>query len=438
MFNAHGGHLLMSSKERDRKAILEQVKLGVLNLKQASIRLHISYRQMKRIWRRYQQSGDVGLIHQSRGRPSHRKFDDSFRAQVLEHYTSRFMGFGPTFASEKLADLGLVLHADTLRGWLISEGLWHRKRKRKAHFQRRERRKRFGELLQLDGSIHRWFGPAGDYYCLMVLIDDATGIRHSHMAKGETVEATLTVLKEWIERYGIPQEIYVDLKTVYISPKGKASIEEQLKGIEDGASIFEQVCKRLGIKITKAYSPQAKGRVERAHGVYQDRLCKEIQLNKLNTVAHVNKFLSSDFDIGLNDKFAIEPADIADGHVSLQKNQNLEELICWEYQRQIQNDFTVRFKNQFYQLQVDGKQIKPKQKVIVRVLLDGSVQLVHNKQKLKYKQLKEKPLNKPKQKEKLTPKQRSAIARKSTQSTPWRQFNPGWLKQGKKKVSAIS
>ena len=130
-----GDYLLMSQKERDRKALLEAVKSGHLKLKEAAERMCLSYRQSKRLWSKYLKLGDSGVIHQNRGKRSHRSFDSDFKQQVLMRYEESYMGFGPTFAAEKLAEEGFVLNDETLRGWLLRAGLWQKKRKRKAQRQ---------------------------------------------------------------------------------------------------------------------------------------------------------------------------------------------------------------------------------------------------------------------------------------------------------------
>ncbi len=432
------GHLLMNQQERDRKALMEAVKSGHISLRAAGQRLGLSYRQTKRIWRRFQTEGDIGLIHKSRGRESNHSVSCDHKAKVLLRYQTRYLGFGPTFAAEKLMEEELLVNAETLRLWLLAAGLWEPKRKRKHNYQRRERRQQFGELLQLDGSIHRWFGPDAGYQCLMVLIDDATGIRHAHMASGETLEATLQILKEWIELHGIPQAIYVDLKTVYVSPKGSVTIEEELKGKKPGASVFEQVCNRLGIEIIKAYSPQAKGRVERCHGVYQDRLVKEIGLNGFTGIEEVNAYLKSGFTEGLNDKFAINPVKETDGHVSLQAEQCLNELLRREYKRQVQNDLVVQFRNEIYQITGKPGHVVPKQDIGVQVLLDGTVRLVLEGQILDYRKLAERPQRKEKLKEKMTPEQLSKTRLKHSKDSPWRKFNPDWLNKSQKSTEPAS
>lgn len=232
---------MMSQKERERKVFLEQVKQGYLTLKEAAVLMNISYRQAKRLYSGYRAQGDAALVHKRRGCVSNRAFPTAFKDQVLTRYRVTYEGFGPTLAAEKLAKEGYYLHPDTLRKWLLAAGLWQCQTKPLKHRKRRARKARFGELLQLDGSIHAWFGPCA-----------------------------------WIARYGIPKALYVDLKNLYV---GKIKLhDEALIQINQAFSVFANACQKLGIAIIKAYSPQAKGRVERSHQVYQDRLVKEIRL----------------------------------------------------------------------------------------------------------------------------------------------------------------
>jgi transposase len=269
--------LKMSVKERERKAYLEMVKQGKITIKQASEHCGLSYRQGRRVYQAYLAKGDAGLIHKSRDQQSNRKHPH--RQIILALYRDKYDSFGPTLASEYLLKSGYSVDHETLRRWLISEGLWIRERQRKKHHPRRERRAQFGELLQIDGSIHDWFDE-GKHTCLLNIVDDATGKTLSVMDTGETTAVIFKALWKWIENYGVPMAVYVDLKTAYVSPK------------EGEKSCFQQVCKKLGIEVIKAYSPQAKGRVERNHRVYQDRFIKALRLAGIKTIKDANRFLS--------------------------------------------------------------------------------------------------------------------------------------------------
>ena len=285
-------HLTMSSSERERLKLFERVKRGELSLKEAAALCGPSYRQTRRLYKRYQEGGDRGLVHQGRGRPSNRAHPAEFKTTVLARYQERYPDFGPTLAAEKLALEGHAVDHETLRGWLLQAGLWKKRRKRGKHRSWRERRAHFGELVQLDGSHHKWFEERAPKACLMNMVDDAQGTTLSWLAEEETIFAAMQLLWHWIERYGIPQSLYTDKKNVYV-------IDEKTreKAADRGEEVFTQfgrACRQLGIKIITAHSPEAKGRVERNHGIYQDRLVKELRLAEINTIAAANQFLQTD------------------------------------------------------------------------------------------------------------------------------------------------
>jgi transposase len=260
------GHLLMSQRERERLKLFERVKRHEISLREAAEMCGLSYRQTRRLYKRYREVGDRGLLHQGRGRPSNRAHPRAFKAKVLARYQERYPDFGPTLATEKLAPDGYVLDHETLRGWLIKAGLWHKRRKRGKHRSWRERRAHFGELVQLDGSHHKWFEERGPKCCLMNMVDDAQGTTLSLLAEEETSFAAMGLLWRWIERYGIPRSLYTDKKNVYVIDE-----KTRARAADSGEEVwthFGWACKQLGIEIITAHSPEAKGRVERNHGIY--------------------------------------------------------------------------------------------------------------------------------------------------------------------------
>lgn len=224
------GALLMSAEDRRRLVAMEQVKAGRLKLVDVSRLLSISYRQAKRIWARYQQEGACGLLHRNRGRPSNKRKAAEEREAVVRRYEQKYPGFGPTLAAEKLKKEGYEVDHETLRRWLLEAGLWKRQRRRKSYRERRERKAHFGEMIQIDGSHHKWFEHRGAESCLMSMIDDATKKRESYMGEEETTEAAMLVFWSWVEKYGIPYSVYVDRLGVYISDR-EPTLEEQLEGL---------------------------------------------------------------------------------------------------------------------------------------------------------------------------------------------------------------
>jgi Helix-turn-helix domain len=391
------GHLWMSGKERERLKLFERVKRGDLQQKQAAEICGLDYRQTRRLYQRYCQQGDGGLVHRGRGRPSNRRYKAEFREAVLARYQERYPDFGPTLATEKLALDGYVVDHETLRGWLLKAKLWRRRRKRPQHRSWRERRAHFGELVQLDGSHHKWFEQRAPECCLMNMVDDASGTTHSLFAAQETIFAAMELLWQWIDRYGIPRALYTDRKNVYVVDQ-KTREKAADSGLE-ALTQFGRACKQLDIRIIEAYSPQAKGRVERNHGTYQDRLVKELRLAEIDTIEPANELLATHFCAHLNRKFAVTPRSTADYHRSA-RGYDLAAIFCIQEERTITADWIVRFANNFYQLEPQRKSPPAKGKVTAQRYLNGELHFRYRGQELSYTLLPERPQPKSKQKKK--------------------------------------
>jgi transposase len=365
--------------------VLEEVKQKRIAIADAAEILKLSYRQTSRIWLRYRTEGDGGLVHRGQGRKPNNVIDTGFRQQVLRRYQERYEGFGPTLAAEYLSEEGLAVDHNTLWRWLKEAGLWTRRRARSPFRQRRERRKHFGELVQLDGSHHGWFEDRGECCCLMNLVDDATGATLSYVSKEETTEAAMRVLWAWVKRYGIPAALYCDRKNVYISDR-EPTLQEQLEGKEP-LSAFGEACRKLGIEIITAYSPQAKGRVERNHGVYQDRFVKEMRLKGVHSIPEANAILESGFFDGLNRRFAQKPAAKADYHVPID-GTDLRAVFCWEVPRSVARDWVVQNDCRRFQISREAKpRPRPGSKVTVAQWLDGSIHLLFKGKEIPFEEL---------------------------------------------------
>jgi transposase len=409
------GHLLMSEKERLRKGVLEMVKQGYLTLEKAAIQMNLSYRQSKRLYKSYREEGDKALVNKSRGRKSNRKHPQ--QVEILRCYQEKYQGFGPTLAAEYLAEQdNLLIDHETLRRLLLSKNLWVKQRKRSPYRRQRECRSQFGELVQIDGSIHDWL-EEGRHRCLLNMVDDATSKTYAHMESGETTRCVFLAIWQWIEKYGIPLAFYVDLKSVYVSLK------------ETTFSHVEKACKKLGIRIIKAYSPQAKGRVERKHSVYQDRFVKELRLKKIKTIEEANAVLHNGFIDKLNNKFEKPARNNQSAHRPV-NNLDLNQILCWEYERMVCNDWTFSFMSECYQIEkISGHIIKPNKKILVHRHLDGSTTAWYQDQQLTIKKLAKKPESLSKQKLDLIPLSAKTVGKRRKSESPWRQFNPNWLKK---------
>jgi hypothetical protein len=291
-------------------------------------------------------------------------------------YREKYYDFGPTFAVEKLEEAdGLKISVSVFRRCLIAEGLWEPSKNTREHRSRRIPRERFGELVQFDGSHHPWFEGRGSKCCLITLIDDARKVRLSQFFEEETMFGAMTVLKLWILTYGIPESLYCDKKNAFVLTR-EPTDAELLKGITNPKSHFGRACEKLGIEVLPANSAQAKGRVERNHGVDQDRLVKELRLANISSIEVGNKFLLETYLPKMNAKFSRPARDPTDAHVKPGK-ANLDDILCMEFERTIGNDYIVHFQTRLFQIWGNNKPLpRPNDKVIVRLWMDGSVHLI--------------------------------------------------------------
>lgn len=343
----------LSKKELQRAGVLGRVKAGELFLNNAAEVMRTSYRNAKRLWKRYQEGGASALKHGNAGRKSNRARPAKERNKILKLVRGKYSGdektrFGPTLAAEHLASEDkLQVHPETLRRWMLAEGLWSQARQRKQHRRRRERRAHFGELVQLDGSFHDWYQGRGARACLMNMVDDATSTVEGHLGEEETIWAAARVLRQWIGKYGVPLALYTDWKNVYVR---EPTEKEQLHG-QVPVTQFGRMCQKLDIKIIAANSPQAKGRVERGNGTHQDRLIKKMGRKKISTHERANRFLQAEYLAGHNARFAREPAEPQDYHRQAPSAREMEQVFCLETERSISNDWVVRYENRYFQLE---------------------------------------------------------------------------------------
>ena len=380
----------MSERELRRVEVLARVKSRQLRLVDARMLLRLSYRQAKRLWKRYRAEGAAGLKHRSAGRRSNRAYEERFRRQVLGRVREKYGGavgerFGPTLAAEHLAsDDGLKLDAETLRRWMLAEGLWSRERRRRRHRRRRERKEHFGEMVQMDGSFHRWLEERGPEGCLMDLVDDATNTTLARLGKEETIWAAAGVLRAWVERYGVPQALYVDWKNLY---KRLATSKERLRGIEP-ITQFGRMCRKLGIELIAASSPQAKGRVERMHGTHQDRLVKKLRRKGIASHADANVYLESEYLAEHNQRFRRRAARPENYHRRAPGATKLDRIFRLESERVISDDWVVRYGGRFFQLEPKSPHYAPARgRVVVCEGPDGRVDIEYRGHRVSWREI---------------------------------------------------
>jgi transposase len=351
----------MSKRELVRVEVLARVRSKQLRVLDAGRLMQVSYRQAKRLWKRYREEGAAGLQHRSAGRPSNHAHEKKFRQKVLQLVREKYGGavgerFGPTLASEHLgAEDGLQVDAETLRRWMLAEGLWSRERRRRRHRRRRDRKEHLGEMVQMDGSFHAWLEDRGPEGCLIDMVDDATNTTWAQLGEQETIWAVADALRAWIERYGVPLALYVDWKNLYKRP---ANAGERMRG-EEPVTQFGRMCAKLGITLIAANSPQAKGRVERQHGTHQDRLVKKLRRRGIYSYEGSNVFLEREYLPEHNQRFGRCAARPEDYHRKAPSAAELERIFRLESERTVSDDWVVRYDNHFFQLEPQSGHMVP-------------------------------------------------------------------------------
>ncbi len=303
------GGLWMSAKERERSHVVRQSVEGLLGQHEASERLGIGVRQFKRLVRRWREAGDAGLVSRRRGRAAPNRLADATRERMKVLLTDKYPDFGATLASEKLFELdGIAVSRESVRRLQIELKLWKPKRRRARRvFQLRERRPRFGELIQIDGSPHDWFEGRAPRCTLIVFIDDATGrLTALRFVPAETTRAYLETLRAHVLTHGVPLAFYSDRHGIF-----RVNAKDAESG--DGKTEFGRVAERLGIEAIHALTPQAKGRVERANQTLQDRLVKEMRLRNICSMEAANGFSPAFIEMH-NKRFAVPPREAASAH----------------------------------------------------------------------------------------------------------------------------
>jgi len=410
--------IIMSQKELKRLHIIHKLLDKKLKQIEAKDLLDLSTRQIRRLIKRVKEEGDRGIIHRLRGKPSHRAFPQKLKDKVINLYKKKYPDFGPTLATEKLFELDRIkISRETLRRWLIKEGLWIRKRKSRKHRYWRPRCECFGQMVQLDGSHHKWLEERGPELVLMAYVDDATNKVFARFYEYEGTLPAMDSLKCYIQKYGIPQSIYVDKHTTYRSTK-KQSIEEQLEN-KQPQSQFERALDELGINLIHANSPQAKGRVERVLRTFQDRLIKEMRLRNINTKEQANKFLE-EYLVKFNERFSIEPLNPTNLHRPISKDIDLDRILSIRTKRALRNDLTIRHNKKLYQILDMPKSVRTKY-VFVEERLNGKLYINYNGFTLKYKLINTRP---PKPESPYRPRNKYIPPK----DHPWRKFRlPGSL-----------
>ncbi len=364
------GHIKMSQKEAKRVTIIDEVLKGKTDQKQGAKSLNMSVRQIRRVVKRVKEEGIEGHCHRSRGRKSPRQISSDIKSRIIQVYKAKYADFGPTFAQEKLVEREHIqISRESLRKLLIKEGLWiERSKKNRPVHVWRQRRSSEGELVQVDGSHHRWLEDRLEQeFCLMAYIDDATSKVYGRFYEYEGVYPGLDSFRRFINEYGCPHSIYIDRHSTYKTTR-KASIEEDLKG-ESVLTQFEHVMQELEVQVIHARSPQAKGRVERLFKTLQDRLVKEMRLAEIDSIPNANLFLE-EFLETYNQRFTVHPKIKAPVWHPMPAHCDLTWTFSKRYFRTILKDYTIQWQNKLFLLENPSLALKG-QRVEIRVSIDG-------------------------------------------------------------------
>lgn len=347
------GNLTMSAKELDRLEIIGRVVDRRLTQRKAAERLGLSLRQVERLCRAFRTDGAAGLVSRKRGRSSNRKLSSALRERAVDLVRERYTDFGPTLVCEKLTEQhGFDISRETLRRWMIDTGIWipRSQRQRRAH-QPRHRRSCMGELVQIDGCEHAWFEDRGPKCTLLVYVDDATSrLMELRFVASESAFDYFTSTRAYLEGHGKPVAFYSDKASIF-----RVAASEAARGT--GITQFGRALSELNIDIVCANTPQAKGRVERAHLTLQDRLVKELRLRSISTPEAGNAYLPL-FRADYNRRFGREPLSRHDAHRCLRDGEDLDVIFTWQEERKISRNLTFQYRRVMYLVEPGPETLK--------------------------------------------------------------------------------
>jgi transposase len=376
-----------------RSNLMEKYIEGKITAKKIAIILNLKLRRVRYLIHNYKEKGRTSLIHGLRNKSSNHSIEKETKERVLELIKQdKYKDFGPTLLSECLkSHEHIEINTETLRLWLKETKFQTFKRKRRPYRTKRERKEHFGEMLQIDGSFHKWFTSEelkeeDRKACLINLIDDSTNTNLMLFDKQETMLCACKVLWLWICKYGIPQSIYCDKRNMYVGSKYGRNNKE-LSALNNPKGYFRTMCDNLNINIIEANSPQAKGRVERSNATHQDRLAKLMRLNNITNIEEANRYLLNEYINEHNEKFSLslQGNRIVDIHRPLDKDITLNDICYIEEQRKVNNDWTISYKGSIYQLKKQSQYHPPcKSTVYVRKDIGGNISIFYRNMAIEY------------------------------------------------------
>jgi hypothetical protein len=418
-----------TAAEQEKAAILTAAIRGKVTNAQAATQLRLSIRQVQRAKAAMRKNGIPALVHGLKGKPGNHRIPEDIKESSLSLIKEKYADFKPSFATEKLTENhNITVSYGTTRLWMIEAGLWKAKKQRSSQYHSwRQRKEYFGQLEQFDGSYHHWFEDRlldeegnPQEVCLLASIDDATSqITHAVFDFNEGVVAVFNFWMGYVLILGKPLGIYLDKFSTYkINHKSAVDNTELM-------TQFQKAMKLLDIEVINANSPQAKGRVERLFGTLQDRLVKELRLSNISSIAEGNKFLREIFIPKFNSRFSVTPIKAGDVHRALTSGEknDLKSTFSIKSIRRVNSDFTIQFKNHFYQLEeIQPVTVRPKEKILVEEHLDGTTHFSFREHYLNCFILPEKPKKVFRQPAILT---NHPLNYKPPPEHPWRKFKLG-------------
>lgn len=372
----------MSKKELNRVPVIESVISGSFSQVEAACRLNLTDRQIRRIVSSYRLNGPSALVHRLRGRPGNHRYPSDIADKAIFLIKEKYPDFGPTLAAEKLLEIDkLKIDHNLLRQKMITADLWTVKIRKAKHREWRERKEHFGELVQFDGSHHDWFEGRREKCVLLASRDDANNFVSARFYQFEGTMPVFDFWSRYIKCLGKPKAIYLDRHSTY-------KVNHKIALDEKALTQFGRACEELGTELINARSPEAKGRIENLFGTLQDRLVKELRLEGISTIEEANAFLETGFLPEFNLRFAKQAKKKVNFHQPLTTKDNLLKSFSVKSERLVNNDFTIRFKSKWYQLEAtQPKLVLKKSKVIMEERLSGQLVVEQQGYILNYKQV---------------------------------------------------
>jgi Integrase core domain. len=376
--------ITLTMKEEKRLEVIHRVFRGELTVVQAALVLGVSERQCYRVKARVNKVGAKGVVHGNRGRPCKRKIKEKTVEQIVKLAQGKYKGFNDHHLSEKLgSEEKIRLCREKLRQLLRAHGISSpRKRRGPKHRSRRERRAAEGMMLQVDGSPHDWLQGRGPRLCLIGAIDDATAkVMGAFFEEAESSWAYFKLFSQIFKQHGVPQSIYSDRHSVFWTDR-EPTLEEQLINkrplTEVGRGLEE-----LGVTLILAGSPQAKGRIERLWGTFQDRLVSELRVARAKTQQQAQKVLER-YLLLHNRRFSKPPANALPAWRKVSSLQ-IEQALCFKERRTVAKDNTITFDGTLFQIPKKSPlRSHANKRIDVHVLLDGAVELFYQNEKIAY------------------------------------------------------